>query len=106
MVIGIENCHEVPNAAIVTDFDATVSHDRGTSVDEDALADHKGPFRTGPYLDWYRLAAQEQAPARDGTGGEKYRVHTIHSHDGRSRTGPPEYGCRPETGRHVTNSDH
>jgi hypothetical protein len=95
MVIRVENGHQVPDAAIVTDYDAMISHDRGTGVDEDALADHKGSIAAGAHLDWYCLTAQEQASALDRSEGDKHRMQPIHSHDGRSRTGPPEYGGRP-----------
>ena len=95
MVIRVENGHQVPDAAIVTDYDAMISHDGGTGVDEDALADHKGTIAAGAHLDWYCLTAQEQASALDRSEGDKHRMQSIHSHDGRSRTGPPEYGGRP-----------
>ena len=40
-----ENRHQVPDQAIVTDYDAVIRYDRGTSVDEDPLAEHKGAVR-------------------------------------------------------------
>jgi hypothetical protein len=36
--VRIENGHQVPNQAIVTDHDAVIGHDRGINVDEDTLA--------------------------------------------------------------------
>jgi len=106
MVVRVENCHQVPDQAIVTDFDAVAGHDRGTGVDEDTFAEHKGATLGSTQLDWYRLAAQEQASARDRSSGEEHWVMPIDSHDGRSRTRPAEYSRGPEAGGHVTNLNH
>ena len=73
MVVGVENGHQVPDQAIVTEYDAVIGHDRGTSVDEDTLAEHKGAIWASAHLDRYRLAAQEQTSARDRSSGEEHR---------------------------------
>jgi hypothetical protein len=106
MVVRVENGHQVPDQAIVTDDNAVIVHDRGTSVDKDTLAEHKGTILGCTHLDWNRLTAQEQAPARDRSAGDEHRVPPIHAHDGRSRTRPAEYGRGPEAGGHVTNLKH
>ena len=106
MVVGVKNGHQVPEPAIVTEYDAVIGHDRGTSVDEDTLAEHKGAMLGSAHLDWYCLTAQEQASARDRSGGDQYRMPPIHRHDGRSRTRPAEYGRGPEARGHVTNLKH
>jgi hypothetical protein len=106
MVVRVENGHQVPDQAIVTDHDAVIGHDRSTGVDEDPLAEDKGAMLASAHLDWYRLTAQEQASARDRSGGDEHRVPPIHSHDGRSRTRPAEYGGGPEAGWHVANLKH
>jgi hypothetical protein len=95
MVIRVKNGHQIPDAAIVTDYDAMISHDRGTSVDEDALADHKSSIVASADLDWYCLTAQKQASAFNRSEGDKHRMQSIDSHDGRSRTRTPEYGGGP-----------
>jgi hypothetical protein len=59
MVVSVENRHQVPDQAIVTDHDAVSGHDRGTSVDEDTVAKHERGILGGANLDWYRLTAQE-----------------------------------------------
>jgi hypothetical protein len=106
MVVRVENGHQVPDQAIVTDHDAVISHDRGTSVDEDTFAEHKGGILGSAHFDWDRLTAQEQASARNRSSGEEHRPPPIHSHDGRSRTRPAEYGRGPEAGGQVTNLEH
>jgi hypothetical protein len=106
MVVRVENRCQVPDQAIVTDNDTVIGHDHRTSVDEDTLAEHKGPILGSAQLDWYRLTAQEQASAGDRSGGEEDRPPTIHSHDGRSRTRPAEHGRGPQAGGHVTNLKH
>jgi hypothetical protein len=65
MVVRVEDGHQVTDQAIVTDYDVMIRYDRGTSVDEDALAEHKRAVRRGAHFDWYRLTAQVQASARD-----------------------------------------
>ena len=82
MVVRIENGHEVAEPAIVTEYDAVVGHDRGASVDEDPLAEHKGTIWASANLDWDCLAAQEQASASDRSGREDHRAPPIHSHKG------------------------
>jgi hypothetical protein len=57
MVVRIENGHQVSNQAIVANYDAMIRYDRGTSVDKDALAEHKRSVRCGAHFDWYRLTA-------------------------------------------------
>jgi hypothetical protein len=106
MVVGVENGYQVADQAIVTDYDAVIGYDRGTSVDEDTLAEHKGTILGGAHLDWYRLAAQEQASTRDRSCGDEDRMPPINSHDGRPSTRPAEYGRGPEAGGHVTNLKH
>ena len=82
MVVRVENGYQVPDQGIVTDFDAVIGHDRGTSVDEDTLAEDKGAVLGSAQLDWYRLAAQGQASARDRSGRDEHRVPPIHSNNG------------------------
>jgi hypothetical protein len=65
MVVRVENGHQVPDQAIVTEHNALIGHDRGTSVDEDTFAEHKGSILGSAQLYWDRLTAQEQASARD-----------------------------------------
>src|SRR4051812_10616510 len=106
MVVRVKNGHQIPYQATVTDHDAVIGHDGGASVDEDTLADHKGAIPGSSHLDWDRLTAQEQASALDRSAGDEHRVPPIHSHDGRSRTRPAEYGRGPEAGVQVTNLEH
>jgi len=86
MVVGVKNGHQVPEPAIVTEYDAVIGHDRGTSVNEDTLAEHEGTIWASAHLDWDGLAAQEQASALDRSGREDHRAPPIHSHEGGSRT--------------------
>jgi hypothetical protein len=86
MVVGVENGHQVPEPAIITECNAVIGYDRGTRVDEDTLAEHERAIFAGAQLDWYRLTAQKQASALDRSGREEHRPPPIHSHDGRSRT--------------------
>jgi hypothetical protein len=65
MVVRVENGHQVPYQAIVTDDYAMIGHDGGTSVDEDTLAKHKGAMLGSAHLDRNGLTTQEQASARD-----------------------------------------
>jgi hypothetical protein len=58
MVVRVENGYQVPDQAIVADNYAVSGHDRGTSVDEDALAEHKGTILAGAQLDWNRFTTQ------------------------------------------------
>jgi hypothetical protein len=55
MVVRVENRHQIPDQAIVTDFDAVIGHDRGTSVDEDTLAEDKEPCLAAPQGNESRL---------------------------------------------------
>jgi hypothetical protein len=57
VVVGVENRHQVPEQAIVTDYDLMVGYHGGTGVDEDTFAKHKRAVRRGANLDWDRLAA-------------------------------------------------
>jgi hypothetical protein len=41
MVVRVENGHQIPYQAIIADYYAVIGHDRGPSVDEDTLAEHK-----------------------------------------------------------------
>jgi hypothetical protein len=82
MVVRVENGHQVPDQAMVSDLDPVIGHDRGASVDEDTLAEHKGAILASAHLDWDRLATQEQAPTLDRSAGDEHRVPPIHSHDG------------------------
>lgn len=41
VVVGVENRHQVPEQAIVTDYDLMVGYHGGTGVDEDTFAKHK-----------------------------------------------------------------
>jgi hypothetical protein len=106
MVVRVENSRQVPDQAIVTDNDTVIGHDSRTSVDEDTLAEHKGAILGSAHFDWYRLRAQEQASARDRSGGDKHRVPPIHNHNCRSRTRPAEPCRGPKAGGHVTNLKH
>jgi hypothetical protein len=65
MVVRVEDRHQVPDQAIVTDYDVVIRYDRGTSIDEDAFAEHKGAVLACAHLNRYRLTAQVQAPASD-----------------------------------------
>jgi hypothetical protein len=42
MEVSVEYGHQIPDQTIVTEHDAAIGHDRGTRVDEDTLAKHKG----------------------------------------------------------------
>src|SRR6185312_13753543 len=106
MEVSVENGCQVSDQAIVSDNDALIGYDRGTTVDEDALAQHERAIPGSTQLDWYRLAAQEQAAACDRSGGVEHRELPIDSHHGRSRTSPAKCGRSPEAGGHVTNLDH
>jgi hypothetical protein len=65
MMVRVEDGNQVPDQTIVADFDSVIGNDRGTSVDENAFAEHKGAMFGSAQLDWYRLTPQEQASARD-----------------------------------------
>ena len=65
MMVKVENGHQVPNQTTITDYNAVIGYDRGTSVDEDTLAEHKGAILGSAQLDWYGRTAQEQASACD-----------------------------------------
>jgi hypothetical protein len=106
MVVRVENSHQIPDQAIVTDNDTVSGHDSRTTVDEDTLAEHKGAILGSPHLDWHRLAAQEQTSACNRSGGDKHWVPPLHNHNCRSRTRPAEHGRRPKAGRHVTKLTH
>jgi hypothetical protein len=106
MVVRVKNGHQVSDQAMVADLDAVIGHDRGTGVDEDTLAEHKGAILASAQLDWDRLTAQEQASTRDRPAGDEHRASSVHGNDGRSRTRPAEYGRGPEAGGHVTNLEH
>ena len=106
MVVGIEDSHQVPDQAIVPEHNAIVGHDRATSVDEDTLAEHERGILARPQLDWYRLTAQKQAPARDGPFGQEYGAPPIDCHERRSRSSHAKCGCGPEAVGHVTNLNH
>jgi hypothetical protein len=86
VVVGVKNGHQIAEPAIVTQYDAVIRHDRGTRVDEDALAEYEGATWAGADLDWDSLAAEEQAAALDRPGREDHRAPPIHSHEGGSRT--------------------
>jgi hypothetical protein len=102
MEVTVEDGRQIADQAIVTDHNAVVGHDRGTGVDEDALAELKGAILGSAQLDWHRLTAQEQASACDQSGGVEHWVSPIHSHDGRSRARPTEYGRGQEAVWHIT----
>ena len=104
MVVRVENSHQIPDQAIVTDNDTVGGHDGRTTVD--TLAEHKGAILGSAHLDWHRLAAQEQASACNRSGGDKHWVPPLHNHNCRSRTRPAEHGRRPKAGRHVTKLTH
>src|ERR1700722_10533424 len=102
VMVGVENGSQVSNQTIVADLDAMIGHDRSTGVDKYVLAEHKRTMFGRTHLNWNRLAAQTQAPARDRAAGNEHWVPTIYGHNGRSRTRPAEYGCGPQAGRHAT----
>jgi hypothetical protein len=82
MVVGVENGHQIPEPAIVTEYDAVIGYDRGTRVDEDTLAEHEGAIWAGAHLDWDVLAAQEQASALDRSCHKELRAPPVHRHNG------------------------
>ena len=86
VVVGVKNGHQIAEPAIVTQYDAVIRHDRGTRVDEDALAEYEGATWAGADLDWDSLAAEKQTAALDRPGREDHRAPPIHSHEGGSRT--------------------
>jgi hypothetical protein len=106
MMVRVKNGHQIPDQAIVTDFNAVIGDDRGTSVDEDTLTEYKAAVLGSAHLDWYRLTAQEQASARNRSGCEEHWAPPVDSHDGRSRTRAAKYGGGPEAGGQGTNLKH
>jgi hypothetical protein len=65
MMVKVENGHQVPNQTTVADCYAVIGHDRGSSVNENTLTEHKGAILGSAQLDWYGRTAQEQASACD-----------------------------------------
>jgi hypothetical protein len=73
MVVRVENSYQIAQPAIIAENDALIGYDRGTSVDEDALAQHQGTIWASANLNWDRLAAQQQASALDRSGRDEHR---------------------------------
>jgi hypothetical protein len=73
MVVRVENRHQVPNQAIVTDFDAVSGHDRGPSVDEDArpppgsIRTRVATFADGSYPAALPATQRSPSPSAEGT---------------------------------------
>ena len=91
-MVRIEDGHQVADQTIVADFGAVIGHDRGTSVDEDSLAEHEGamlPAPTSIGIDLQRRNKRPHVidPAVTRTGCSRLRLRWPIAH--------PPYGIRP-----------
>jgi hypothetical protein len=64
-MVGVENSNQVADQTIVAYLNTMGSHDRGTNVDKDLLAEYKRPILGCADFDWYCFAAQAQPSACD-----------------------------------------